>query len=85
MYITPRIIRAKALENYKIELFYETGELKIYDMKELLNTCEFYKNLKDKNEFKKIEIVGLTIQWENGEDVAPELLYNDSCLLRIEK
>lgn len=85
MYITPRIIRAKALEDYKIELLYETGELKIYDMTELLNTCEFYKNLKDKKEFKKITIVGLTIQWQNGEDVAPELLYNDSILQKIIK
>ena len=85
MYITPRIIRAKALKDYKIELLYETGELKIYDMKELLNTCEFYKNLKDENEFKKITIVGLTVQWQSGEDVAPELLYNDSILQRIEK
>lgn len=85
MYITPKIIRAKALEDYKIELLYETGELKIYDMTELLNTCEFYKNLKNKKEFEKIKIVGLSIQWQNGEDIAPELLYNDSILKRIEK
>lgn len=85
MYITPKIIRAKALEDYKIELLYETGELKIYDMIELLNTCEFYKNLKNKKEFEKIKIVGLSIQWQNGEDIAPELLYNDSILQRIEK
>lgn len=85
MYITPRIIRAKALEGYKIELLYETGELKIYDMTELLNTCEFYNSLKDKENFKKITIVGLTIQWQNGEDVAPELLYNDSILQEIQK
>ena len=85
MYITPKIIRAKALEDYKIELLYETGELKIYDMTELLNTCEFYKNLKNKKEFEKIKIVGLSIQWQNGDDIAPELLYNDSILKRIEK
>lgn len=85
MYITPRIIRAKALKDYKIELLYETGELKIYDMRELLNTCEFYKNLKNKKEFEKIKIVGLSIQWQNGEDIAPELLYNDSILKMIEK
>ena len=85
MYITPRIIRAKALEGYKIELLYETGELKIYDMTELLNTCEFYNSLKDKENFKKITIVGLTIQWQSGEDVAPELLYNDSILQEIQK
>lgn len=80
MYITPRILKVKALDDYKIQLQYETGEVKIYDMAELLNTCEFYKNLKDKEKFKKISIVGLTLQWENGEDIAPELLYNDSIL-----
>lgn len=85
MYITPKIIRAKALEDYKIELLYETGELKIYDMTELINTCEFYKNLKDKNEFKNLKIFGLSIQWQNGEDVAPELLYDDSILQGTEK
>lgn len=85
MYMTPKLIRAKALENYKIELLYETGELKIYDMTELLNTCEFYKKLKDEEKFKKISILGLSIQWQSGEDIAPEILYNDSVLQKLEK
>ncbi|MGN1301387.1 MAG: DUF2442 domain-containing protein [Clostridia bacterium] len=85
MYMTPKLIRAKALENYKIELLYETGELKIYDMTELLNTCEFYKKLKDEEKFKKIAILGLSIQWQSGEDIAPEILYNDSVLQKLEK
>lgn len=84
MYITPKILEVKALENYKIELLYETGELKIYDMTELLNTCKFYENLKDKEKFKKISIFGLSLQWETGEDIAPELLYNDSVLQESE-
>lgn len=81
MYITPKLKRVKALDNYKIELLYETGELKVYDMTELLNTCEFYNNLKDKEYFKNMKIFGLSIQWQNGEDVAPELLYEDSFLV----
>ena len=48
MYITPKILSAKVLEDYKIELLYETGEIKIYDMREMLDTCKYYKNLKDK-------------------------------------
>lgn len=80
MYITPKILKVQALENYKIELLYETGEVKIYDMTELLNTCKFYEKLKDKEKFKKISIIGLTIQWEEGEDIAPEQLYNNSIL-----
>lgn len=80
MYITPKILKVTALENYKIELLYETGEIKIYDMTQLINTCKFYKRLKDEENFKKVKIFGLSLQWENGEDIAPELLYNDSVL-----
>lgn len=80
MYITPKILKVAALENYKIELLYETGEIKIYDMTQLINTCKFYKRLKDEENFKKVKIFGLSLQWENGEDIAPELLYNDSVL-----
>lgn len=85
MYITPKLIRAKALENYKIELLYETGELKIYDMTELLNKCSFYKKLQDEEKFKKITILGLSIQWQSGEDIAPEILYNDSVLQELKQ
>lgn len=80
MYITPKILKAKVLEDYKIELLYETGEIKIYDMRKMLDTCKYYKNLKDKEKFKKMHIMGLSIQWETGEDIAPEILYNDSVL-----
>lgn len=82
MYITPKILKAKALDEYKIELEYETGEIKVYDMKKLLNSCKIYHNLKDKEKFKKLKIFGLSLQWEDGEDIAPELLYENSVLKR---
>lgn len=78
MFITPKLKRVKALDNYQIELIYETGEVKIYDMMNLIKTCKFYNNLKDEKYFKNIKIFGLSIQWENGEDIAPETLYEDS-------
>ena len=80
MYITPKILKVKALEGYQIELEYETGEIKIYDMTELLNSCKAYQKLKDKEKFKKLKIFGLSIQWEDGKDIAPELLYENSVL-----
>ncbi len=80
MYITPKLIKARALDDYKIELLYETGEEKVYDMKKLIDTCKFYEKLKDKEKFKKIRIMGLSVQWESEEDIAPEILYNDSIL-----
>ena len=80
MYITPKILQVRTLEDYKIYLIYETGEEKIYDMSKLLDTCKFYEKLKDKEKFKKVKIMGLSLQWEDGEDIAPEILYNDSVL-----
>lgn len=77
-YETPDIIGVKALDNYLIYLIFETKEEKIYDMKKLIQNNRFYKNLEDIEYFKQVTIRGDSIQWKNGEDVAPENLYYDS-------
>lgn len=76
-YITPDIIEVRAMEDYKLYLKFDNGEEKIYDMKPLLNH-KFYQGLKDKERFKKVKPDGISIEWETGEDVAPENLYYDS-------
>jgi len=81
-YETPNIIGAKALDNYLIYLIYETKEEKIYDMKRLINENKFYENLLDKQYFKSLKIRGDSIEWEKGEDVAPENLYYNSVNLK---
>lgn len=82
MDIEPRPIQVRALENYKIYLKFETGEEKIYDMTMLIKKYPFYSKLKDETYFKNVRTRGCTVEWENGEDVAPELLYNDSILIK---
>ena len=81
-YITPDIINVKALENYQIEITFDTREKKIYDMKDIISKNKLYKNLKDKKYFKNIKIRGETIEWERGEDIAPEILYYNSKLIK---
>ena len=77
-YETPDIIGVKALDNYLIYLKYETNEERIYNMRNLINENNFYSKLKDKTYFKNIKPRGDSIEWKNGEDVAPENLYHDS-------
>ena len=77
-YETPDILGIKALDNYLIYLKFKTNEEKIYDMKKLINENKFYNKLKDKNYFRNIKIRGDSIEWENGEDIAPENLYFNS-------
>ena len=81
MYIVPNPIEIKVLENYKIWIKFKNGEKKIFDMEKYINQ-KFYQKLKNKKYFEKVKIAGNTIEWENGEDIAPENLYYDS---KVEK
>lgn len=79
----PDIIEVRALEKLYIYLKFDTGEEKIYDMTEHIEKILFFNKLKDRKYFEKVKPRGNTVEWENGEDVAPENLYYDS--IPIEK
>jgi len=79
--LEPIVREVKALEDYRLYLKFNNGEEKIYNMKPLLNK-KFYQGLKDKERFKKVKADGISIEWETGEDVAPENLYYDSVTLK---
>lgn len=81
MYIVPKILKVKALKEYKLLLEFENGEKKIFDMEKYINQ-KFYQKLKNRKYFENVRSLGNTIEWENGEDVAPENLYYDSVLVK---
>lgn len=73
----PRPIEVRALKNFLIYIKFDNKEEKIYDMKKNFK-FSFYQKLQDINSFKRIKISGINVEWESGEDIAPENLYNDS-------
>ena len=75
--IPPRIKDVKALDDFNLEITYDTNEKKIYDMKKILN-LNCYKNLNNITYFKLVKPVQTTIEWPNGEDIDPNELYNNS-------
>ena len=79
MYIVPEPIEVKAIEKYKLYIKFENGEEKILDMGRDIKE-KFYAKLKDYEYFKNVRIseTGITIEWQNGEDIAPENLYYNS-------
>ena len=81
MYIVPKPVEVKALENYDLYIKFEDGKEKIYNVKHLIEKFPFYNKLKDKEYFKNVKIDGNTVVWIQGEDIAPENLYNDSVSL----
>lgn len=79
MYIVPEPIEVKAIEKYKLYIKFENGEEKILDMGQDIKE-KFYAKLKDYEYFKNVRIskTGITIEWQDGEDIAPENLYYNS-------
>lgn len=78
MYIVPKPIEVKALQNFDLYIKFEDGKEKIYNVQHLVENISFYKNLKDRKYFENVKIDGNTIVWAQGEDIAPENLYYDS-------
>ena len=75
MYLS--VNNVKALNDYELELTFENNEIKIFDVKPYLDTGLFAK-LKDENYFKMVKISYDTIEWPNGIDIDPEVLYEKS-------
>ena len=72
MYLS--VTKVKALKNYELELTFENKETKIFDVKPYLDTGVF-KTLRDENFFKRVKVSFDTIEWPNGIDLDPEVLY----------
>ena len=73
----PKAIGVKPLNNYILEITFSNGEKRKFDVKPYLKFKPF-KELEDKKEFEKVKIAGLSIEWENGADICPDELYNNS-------
>ena len=75
MYLSVKEV--KPLDEYKLLLTFENGEVKLFDMKPYLNKGIFGE-LKDISLFKSARVNFDTVEWENEADIDPETLYEDS-------
>ena len=73
----PKAIDVKPLENYMLDIKFDNGEEKRFDVKPYLKYKAFFE-LKNKELFKTVKIGGLSIEWANGADICPDELYNNS-------
>ena len=68
------VSQAEYLDNYRIKLLFNNGEIKTVDLQNELNE-NVYAPLRQLDYFKQFQVKYNTIEWENGADYAPEYLY----------
>jgi hypothetical protein len=67
----------KPLDGYKLLLMFENDEERIFDMNPFLDKGVF-SDLRDVEIFNTVHVSFDTVEWGNGADLCPELLYRDS-------
>lgn len=72
-----KAVEVKPLQNYTLQITFDNGESGIFDVKPYLEYIQF-KDLKNEELFKTVKVAGLSIEWDNGADICPEELYNQT-------
>ena len=72
-----KITRVVALENYELNLEFDSNEIRIFDVKPYLDRGVFTQ-LKDIAYFQQVRLFLDSITWPNGQDFDPDHLYLES-------
>jgi len=73
------VTHVKPLKNHRLELTFDTGEVRYFDATTLLSFGRF-SELADETVFQQVSVSFDTIQWPNGLDLDPEYLYDSSAI-----
>lgn len=74
------VVKVQAKPDFTLDLEFENGERKIFDMKPYLNKKPFYR-LKEYQLFACATVGYGTVVWPGNIDIAPETLYDRSYAL----
>jgi hypothetical protein len=75
--MNPRIKYVIPNKDYTLNLSFENGEIRIFDVKPYLG-IGIFKELQDYGKFKSVIPFLGSIQWSGGQDLCPDTLYLDS-------
>lgn len=71
------VVRVKAQADYTLELEFENGERRLFDMTPIMDKKPFGR-LKQSNTFLAARVDYGTVVWPGNIDIAPETLYDRS-------
>ena len=75
--MNPRVIAVKPNEDYTLLLTFTNKETRLFNVKPYLDKGIF-KQLKDLKNFNSVKPFLGSIQWNKGQDLCPDTLYEES-------
>jgi hypothetical protein len=69
-----KVTAVKANDDFSLDLRFSDGSVKRFDAKPYLD-YEVFRELKDLNYFRKVDLAFGTVQWPNEQDISPDTLY----------
>ena len=77
--LQPRLTMVEPLDNMRLRLTYETGEVKVFDVAPYAEGS-WFGELRDSAYFQSVHLLpgGIGIEWAGGQDIAPHELYDES-------
>lgn len=76
--LPPDLVQATPLEGYKVHFRFADGLAADVDLSYLIGCGPVFEPLRDIDFFRELEIneTGVTVEWPNEADIAPETLYD---------
>ena len=75
--MNPRVTEVKPAIDFQLQLTFSNGEKRVFDIKPYLNIGRFVQ-LKNEAMFASVVCTMGSIQWQNGLDLCPDTLYEES-------
>jgi hypothetical protein len=75
--MNPRVRDVVARDDYRLEITFTNGEVRVFDCSHLLGFGVFTE-FQDVNYFKQARVEGGTVVWPHEQDICPDTLYEDS-------
>ncbi len=72
--MNPRVKSVRPLEHYELEITFENGELRKFDVKPYLGRGIFVR-LRELEIFREVRVVAGSIEWPGGLDLSYDTLY----------
>jgi hypothetical protein len=66
-----------ATDDYTLVVRFDNGEQRVLNVRPLLTTGQF-RRLADPAEFRRVRVAYDTVEWDNGLDLDPEYVYDQS-------